>query len=56
MDTKQSGNQDSVFKSPVDFPLSRLSLNYQFQVLEDTGKELEEQVNPGERCCWLGGM
>lgn len=54
MDTKQTGKQDSVFKSPVDLTLSRLSLNHQVQVLEDTGKELKEQVNPGEGR--LGGI
>lgn len=47
----QNRQGSSLFESPVDFPLSGLSLNYQVQVLEDTGQELEEQVNPGERSC-----
>lgn len=38
-----------MFKSPVDLPLSRLSLNYRVLEPQDVRKELEEQVNSGER-------
>lgn len=38
-------------ESPADFLLSRLSLNHRVELLEDTGGELEEQVNPGEGGC-----
>lgn len=36
----------TVFESPADVPLSRLKY-----LLEDSGEQLEEQVNPGD--CWV---
>lgn len=47
MDTKQKGKQDTAcLKPPADLHLYRLSLNNQVELLEDAGREPEEQVKP----------